>query len=51
MNEQVELALVVEELKAQRNVISDQLAYAGALIVTLRKKIEELEKPKEEPKE
>ena len=49
--EQIDVADLIAEYAAQRNMIADQLARAGALIVTLRKRIAKLEKPKEEQKE
>lgn len=45
--EQIDVMLLVEELKAQRNAFCDQLAMAGALIQTLRKENEELKKAKD----
>lgn len=38
----VDLSLLLDEVKAQRNVLCDQLALAGATIVTLQKENQEL---------
>ena len=41
--EQVDVNAVLDEVKAQRNAVADQLAMTGALILKLRAKIKELE--------
>lgn len=46
---QVDAALLIEELKGQRNSIADQLAIAGAMITALRKELEKLTPHKDEP--
>lgn len=40
---QIEVQTLIDELKAQRNSLADQVASAGAVISTQQKKIEELE--------
>ena len=41
--EQVDVNAVLDEVKAQRNAVADQLAMAGALIQKLRARVKELE--------
>lgn len=48
MNLNVDPALLIEELKAQRNDANDKLAAFGAVIMQLRKELEEAKKKTEE---
>lgn len=41
--QQIDATLLIDELKAQRNALADQMALAGALIQALRKQITEME--------
>lgn len=45
---QVDVQAVIDELKAQRNTLADQLSVAGAVISTVEKENNELKKRIEE---
>ena len=45
---EIPVELLIEELKAQRNALADQMAVAGATIMQLREQLKEKES-KEQP--
>ena len=42
--EEIDATLLIDELKGQRNALSDQMAFMGALITKLKAEIIELKK-------